>query len=101
MLERRLHDARGVRRPEGCPVRLEVLALEAGAADLLGEEPVDDGVIDVFEELAVDLPIDRAKTAVGVDLKDGDAGCRLRVRRVLRRREETTRQPKRARGARL
>jgi hypothetical protein len=33
-------------------------------------------VIDVFEELAVDLRIDRAQTAVDVDLEDGNArGC--------------------------
>src|SRR5207244_575295 len=51
-LERRLHHARAVRRSERGPVRLEVLALEASAADLLGEEAVDDGVIDVFQELA-------------------------------------------------
>ena len=33
-------------------------------------------MVDVFEELAVDLRIDRAETAVGVDLEDGNArGC--------------------------
>lgn len=92
-LERRLHHARRVRRSEGGPVRLEVLALEAGTADLLGEEAVDDGVIDVFEELAVNLPVDSAKVPVGVDLKDGDAGRRRRDRCVPRRIEETGRQP--------
>ena len=75
-LERRLDDAHRVRRSKWCPVRLEVAALEAGAADLLGEETVLDRVVDVFEELAVDLRIDRAQTAVGVDLEDGNArGC--------------------------
>ena len=43
MLERNLDDADGVRRSERCPVRLEVLALEAGTADLLGDGLQQDG----------------------------------------------------------
>jgi hypothetical protein len=35
MLEPSLDDPHGVRRSKWCPVRLEVAALEAGAADLL------------------------------------------------------------------
>ena len=50
MLERRLDDADRVRRSKGGPVRLEVAPLEAGAADLLGEEAILDRVVDVFEE---------------------------------------------------
>ena len=42
-------------------------------ADLLREQTIHDGVVDVFEELAVDLWVDRAEPAIGVDLKDGDA----------------------------
>src|SRR5207342_3525724 len=75
-LERGVDDAHRVRRSKRCPVRLEVAALEGGAANLLGEEPIYDRVVDVFEELTVDLWIDRARTAVGVDLENGHArGC--------------------------
>ena len=67
--------------PNGCPVGLEIGAFEAGAADLFGEEPVLDRMIDVFEELAVDVPIDRADAAIGVDLEDRDATAAAAGRR--------------------
>src|SRR6185437_11206382 len=86
-LERRLDDMHGVRRPECGPVRLEVAPLEPGAADLLGEEAVLDGVVDVFEKLAVDLWIDRADSAIRVDLEDRDAGGGLRRGRDNKRQQ--------------
>ena len=56
------------------PVVGEVFAFEALAADLFGVEAVDDGVVDVFEELAVDAFVDGAFDAVGIDEEDGYAG---------------------------
>ena len=49
-------------------------------------------MVDVFEELAVDLPVDRAQTAVGVDLKDRNARGHLERRLVLQRLEPSGRE---------
>ena len=49
-------DAATVR--ERFPILFEVFALEPGAANLLGKQPVLHRVIDVFQELAVDPLID-------------------------------------------
>src|SRR6185436_15932594 len=79
MFERCLDDAYRVARSEDGPIRFEVTALESGAADLLGEEAVLNRVVDVFEELSVDLLVDRAQSAVRIDLKDGYPPVLLQV----------------------
>ena len=82
------------RTASGGPKRVQyvVAALEAGARDLLCEETILTRVVDVFEELAVDLRIDGAQTAVGVDLEDGNARRCLSGRLVPQRCEPSGRE---------
>ena len=99
MLEPGVDDTHRAGRAKWRPVGLEVAPLEPGAADLFCEETIHDRVVDVLEELAVDLPVDRAQTAVGVDLKDRNAratlsGCLVRQRIEPSGREQGERKPR-------
>ena len=49
------------------PVGLEVIALEARAANLLGEEAIFDRMVNMLQELPIDALADRRGGAVGID----------------------------------
>ena len=67
---------------ERFPIGLEILALEPAALNLFGEQPVDNGMVDMFEEVAVDGLLDVSHHAIGVDQENGHPGtaCRRTVR---------------------
>ena len=60
----------GERRPVG----LEVIALEARAANLLGEEAIFDRMVNMLQELSIDALADRRGGAVGIDEQYGHLG---------------------------
>ena len=74
LLERHLHGPYGAGVAEGGPVGGKVLGLESRAANLLGEQPVDHGVVDVLEKLPIDVAVDGSGLPIGVDQQDGDTG---------------------------
>ena len=57
---------------ERLPISFKVRAFEAAALDLLGEQAVNDRMIDVFEKLAVDRFVNFSRHAVGINQQDGD-----------------------------
>ncbi|MFN8095842.1 MAG: hypothetical protein U0599_27085 [Vicinamibacteria bacterium] len=73
-LEHRGDERRLAALAEGRPVVGEVLPFEALPADLLGVEPVDDRVVDLLEELAVEAFVDLSRDAIGVDQQHGHSG---------------------------
>ena len=67
------HDTAGVRtrRSDGVDgAGFEVFALEAGAANLFGEKPVLNRMVDVLEELAVYPLVNRSDNPFGIDDQD-------------------------------
>ena len=80
-----VRDFNGPALRERSPVRLEIRSLETRPANLFREQPVLDRVIDMFEELPVNPPIDRSRNAIRIHQQHGHApirsGCRHRARR--------------------
>src|SRR5579859_4187485 len=54
------------------PIRLEIFALKAGAANLFGKEPILYGMVDMFEKMPVDPLIDWGRDPVRVDQQDSN-----------------------------
>lgn len=59
---------------ERLPIRLEVLTLEPGAANLLGKKTIFYRVIDVLEKLTVDPFVNRRRDPVRIDKQDSTFG---------------------------
>jgi hypothetical protein len=69
---RSLHHLGTALFPQRLPVDREVVALKALPADLFGIQAVDHRVVDMFEEVSVDVLVDRPQHSVGIDQQHGD-----------------------------